>query len=74
MTSQVVDMMPSAVDAACTIVVASMFDDSMTGGSQVGDINSFSAFLFKEFNISQGQNVCHPLTISGIAGAHVHSF
>jgi hypothetical protein len=53
-TSAVVDMTPSAVDAACAIVVASMFNDSMTGGSQVGDINSFSAFLFKEFNISRG--------------------
>ena len=54
-TSPVVDMMPSAVDAAhAVIMVASMFDDSVTGGSQVGDVNSFSAFLFKEFNISRG--------------------
>jgi hypothetical protein len=53
-TSPVVDMTPSAVDAARAIMVASMFDNSMTGGSQAGDINSFSAFLFKEFNISRG--------------------
>jgi hypothetical protein len=51
-TSPVVDMMPSAVDAVHAVVVASMFDNSMTGGSQVRDINFFSAFLFKEFNIS----------------------
>jgi hypothetical protein len=73
-TSPVVDMMPSAVDAACAIMVVSMFDDSMMGGSWVEDVNSFSAFLFKEFNISQGQNVCQPLTISGIAGTRVHGF
>jgi hypothetical protein len=53
-TSPVVDMTPSAVDAAHAIVVASMFDDLMRGGSWVGDVNSFSAFLFKEFNISRG--------------------
>ena len=51
-TSPVVDMTPFAVDAARAIMVASAFDDSMTGGSRVGDVNFFSAFLFKEFNIS----------------------
>jgi len=73
-TSPVVDMMPSAVDAARAIVVASTFDDSMTGGSWVGDINSISAFLFKEFNICISRMKCLSTTYNLWRHWHSHSW